>query len=73
MANTLPEDIMQLRMLWGQLDEAFGQLIRVASPRQAAAARDLLKRTRRSVFAILAEDEDGGAPDMPAEHGKGDE
>ena len=63
-ANTLPEEIMELRMLWTQLDDAFGQLIRHANPAQAAAARTLLKKTRRSIFAILADDID--------EHGKGD-
>ncbi|MET8157091.1 PadR family transcriptional regulator [Sphaerisporangium sp. NPDC005289] len=57
-ARTLPEDMMELRMLWGRLGEAFGQLAQVASPRQVAAARELLKSTRRSVFAILADDGD---------------
>ncbi|WP_248962740.1 PadR family transcriptional regulator [Sphaerisporangium perillae] len=57
-ARTLPEDMMELRMLWGQLSEAFGQLTQVANPRQVAAARKLLKNTRRSVFAILADDAD---------------
>ncbi|MET8144452.1 PadR family transcriptional regulator [Sphaerisporangium sp. NPDC005288] len=57
-ARTLPEDMMELRMLWGRLGEAFGQLAQVASPRQVAAARELLKSTRRSMFAILADDGD---------------
>ncbi|MFC4536793.1 PadR family transcriptional regulator [Sphaerisporangium dianthi] len=57
-ARTLPEDMMELRMLWGRLSEAFGQLTQVANPRQVAAARKLLKTTRRSVFAILADDDD---------------
>ncbi|MFC6084445.1 PadR family transcriptional regulator [Sphaerisporangium aureirubrum] len=71
-ARTLPEEMMELRMLWGQLNEAFGQLTQVANPRQVAAARDLLKKTRRSIFAILADDgDDDGASNRP-DTGKGE-
>ncbi|GAA3799292.1 hypothetical protein GCM10022226_18340 [Sphaerisporangium flaviroseum] len=57
-AGSLPEEMMELRLLWGQLSEAFGQLTQVANARQVAAARALLRSTRRSVFAILADDEE---------------
>ncbi|MBB4703041.1 PadR family transcriptional regulator [Sphaerisporangium siamense] len=57
-ASSLPEEMMELRMLWSQLGEAFAQLTQVANPRQLAAARTLLKSTRRSIFVILADDGD---------------
>jgi DNA-binding PadR family transcriptional regulator len=57
-ARSMPEEMMELRMLWGLLSEAFGQLTQVANARQVAAARSLLRSTRRSVFAILADDEE---------------
>ncbi|WP_250563268.1 PadR family transcriptional regulator [Sphaerisporangium fuscum] len=57
-ARSLPEEMMELRMLWGQLSEAFGQLTHVANAKQVAAASRLLKTTRRSIFAILADDAD---------------
>ena len=57
-ARSLPEEMMELRMLWGQLSEAFGRLTQVADARQIAAASALLRGARRSVFAILADDED---------------
>ena len=56
-AGTLPEELAELRMLWAQLHEAFGQLVQVANSRQAAAARRLLRDTRRAIFRILAEDD----------------
>ncbi|RCG29426.1 PadR family transcriptional regulator [Sphaerisporangium album] len=54
-AGSLPEEMMELRMLWARLGDAFAQLTQVATPEQLAAARRLLKTTRRSIFAILAE------------------
>ncbi|SEK92009.1 PadR family transcriptional regulator [Nonomuraea pusilla] len=55
-ARSVPEDRHELRLLWGQLSEAFVHLTRTANDRQVAEAKQLLKRTRRSVFQILAED-----------------
>ncbi|SDR28681.1 PadR family transcriptional regulator [Thermostaphylospora chromogena] len=55
--NSLPKEMAELRLLWAQLNEAFGQLVQVANARQVAAARRLLRDTRRSIFRILAEDD----------------
>ncbi|MEU8246181.1 PadR family transcriptional regulator [Nonomuraea sp. NPDC048916] len=55
-ARTIPEDRHELRLLWAQLNEAFLHLTRTANDRQVAAAKQLLRQTRRSVFQILAED-----------------
>ncbi|MFG1943095.1 PadR family transcriptional regulator [Nonomuraea sp. NPDC048826] len=55
-ARTVPEDRHELRLLWGQLGEAFLHLTRTANDQQVAEAKKLLRRTRKSVFQILAED-----------------
>lgn len=55
-ASSVPEDRHELRLLWAQLNEAFLHLTRTANDDQVAAAKDLLKSTRKSVFKILAED-----------------
>ncbi|GAA4506560.1 MULTISPECIES: PadR family transcriptional regulator [Nonomuraea] len=55
-ASTVPEDRHELRLLWGQLGEAFVHLTRTANDRQVAEAKKLLRQTRKSVFQILAED-----------------
>ncbi|MEQ4721466.1 PadR family transcriptional regulator [Nonomuraea sp. B19D2] len=55
-ARSVPQDHHELRALWGQLNEAFSHLVRTASPRQVAQAKELIKKTRRSMFQILAED-----------------
>ncbi|MFI6480683.1 PadR family transcriptional regulator [Nonomuraea sp. NPDC050663] len=55
-ASTVPEDRHELRLLWGQLGEAFLHLTRSANDRQVAEAKELLRSTRRSMFKILAED-----------------
>jgi DNA-binding PadR family transcriptional regulator len=55
-ARSVPEDRHELRLLWGQLHEAFLHLTHTANDRQVAAAKHLLRETRRSVFHILAED-----------------
>ncbi|MGI5272717.1 PadR family transcriptional regulator [Nonomuraea sp. CA-218870] len=55
-ASTVPEDRHELRLLWGQLGEAFVHLTRTANDHQVAEAKKLLRRTRQSVFRILAED-----------------
>jgi DNA-binding PadR family transcriptional regulator len=57
-AGSLPEEMMELRLVWVRLSEAFGQLTQVANARQVAAARTLLRSTRRSIFAILAADDE---------------
>jgi DNA-binding PadR family transcriptional regulator len=56
-ARSVPEDRHELRLLWGQLGEAFGHLTQVASDSQVARTKKLLKNTRREIFRILAEDE----------------
>ncbi|HEY9523863.1 MAG TPA: PadR family transcriptional regulator [Thermopolyspora sp.] len=56
-ARSLPGEMMDLRMLWAQVNEVFGQLTRVANAGQVTAAKRLLRDTRRSLFRILAEDD----------------
>ncbi|WP_113698851.1 PadR family transcriptional regulator [Nonomuraea lactucae] len=55
-ARSIPEDRHELRLLWAQLNEAFLHLTRTANDHQVAQAKQLLRRTRRSVFHILSED-----------------
>ncbi|MEV0346016.1 PadR family transcriptional regulator [Nonomuraea sp. NPDC050680] len=55
-ARSVPEDRHELRLLWAQLNEAFGHLARTANDQQVARAKKLLRQTRKSVFQILAED-----------------
>lgn len=55
-ARSVPEDRHELRLLWAQLNEAFSHLVRTANDDQVAAAKRLLRETRKSVFKILAED-----------------
>lgn len=55
-ASSVPEDRHELRLLWGQLSEAFLHLTRTANDGQVASAKKLLRETRKSVFKILAED-----------------
>lgn len=57
-ARSLPEDRHELRLVWGQLSEAFVHLTHVASDRQVAETKKVLKDTRRQIFMILAEDDD---------------
>nr|WP_246080856.1 PadR family transcriptional regulator [Nonomuraea mesophila] len=54
-ARSVPAGHHELRVLWAQLTEAFTHLARTGSDRQVAEAKQLIKRTRRSVFQILAE------------------
>ncbi len=56
-ANSLPEEMAELRLVWAQVNQVFGQLTQVANARQVAAANRLLRDTRRSIFRILAEDD----------------
>lgn len=62
-ANSLPEEMAELRLLWAQVNQAFGQLTQVANANQVAAANRLLRQTRRSIFKILAEDDLEGTDD----------
>ncbi|NJP89106.1 PadR family transcriptional regulator [Nonomuraea sp. FMUSA5-5] len=55
-ARTVPDDHHELRLLWAQLNEAFGHLVRTGGDRQLAEAKKLIKQTRKSIFQILAED-----------------
>ncbi|MEU8195642.1 PadR family transcriptional regulator [Microbispora amethystogenes] len=54
--RSLPEDRHELRLLWGQLGEAFVHLTHVADDRQVAETKKLLRSTRQAMFRILAED-----------------
>lgn len=54
--RSLPEDRHELRLLWGQLSEAFVHLTHVADDRQVAETKKLLRSTRQAMFRILAED-----------------
>ncbi|RBQ19503.1 PadR family transcriptional regulator [Spongiactinospora rosea] len=56
--RSVPEDRHELRLLWGQVGEAFLHLTRTADDKQVAAAKRLLKETRRGFFKILADDYD---------------
>lgn len=53
--TAVPPDHHELRLLWAQLNEAFSHLVRTADERQIAAAKELIKKTRKSMFQILAE------------------
>lgn len=56
-ARSLPEDRHELRLLWGQLVEAFVHLTHVADDRQVAETKKVLRSTRQAIFRILSEDE----------------
>ncbi|WP_283136995.1 PadR family transcriptional regulator [Rhizohabitans arisaemae] len=56
-AGTLPDPIMEMRLLWAQVAEVFAHLTAVANPAQVASANELLKSTRQAMFRILAEDQ----------------
>ena len=62
-ANSLPEEMAELRLLWAQVNQVFGQLLQVANDKQVKAAKRLLRDTRRSIFRILAEDDLEGTDD----------
>ncbi|MDP4508230.1 PadR family transcriptional regulator [Nonomuraea turcica] len=55
-ARSVPADRHELRLLWAQLNEAFAHLVRTAGDRQVEEAKQLIKKTRKAVFQILAED-----------------
>ncbi|GAA4584492.1 hypothetical protein GCM10023194_24590 [Planotetraspora phitsanulokensis] len=55
--RSLPEDRHELRLLWGQLGEAFIHLTHVADDRQVAETKKLLRSTRQAMFRILSEGE----------------
>ncbi|WP_066364089.1 PadR family transcriptional regulator [Herbidospora mongoliensis] len=57
-AQSLTEDRHEMRLLWGQLAEAFIHLTQVATDEQVAQTKKLLKNTRREMFRILAGDDD---------------
>jgi DNA-binding PadR family transcriptional regulator len=50
---------MELRMLIGQVAGAVIQVAQVGNAAQVARAKDLMTNTRRSLYRILAEDDDG--------------
>ncbi|MBP2705749.1 helix-turn-helix transcriptional regulator [Microbispora sp. RL4-1S] len=55
-ARCIPQDRDELRLLWGQLNEAFLHLFQVADDDQVVQAKRLLKKTRQAMFMILSED-----------------
>lgn len=55
-ARSVSDDRHELRLLWAQLNEAFAHLVRTAGDRQVEEAKQLIKKTRKAVFQILAED-----------------
>lgn len=57
-AQGMTEDRHEMRLLWGQLAEAFIHLTQVATDEQVAQTKKLLKSTRREMFRILAGDDD---------------
>ncbi|GLX94203.1 helix-turn-helix transcriptional regulator [Herbidospora sp. NBRC 101105] len=57
-AQGMTEDRHEMRLLWGQLAEAFIHLTHVATDEQVAQTKKLLKTTRREMFRILAGDDD---------------
>ncbi|PZG44953.1 PadR family transcriptional regulator [Spongiactinospora gelatinilytica] len=65
--RSVPEDRHELRLLWGQVGEAFLHFTRTADDKQVAAAKRLLKETRRGFFKILADDHTDGIDPRPAE------
>jgi DNA-binding PadR family transcriptional regulator len=62
--EAVDEGVVELFETMKQVGLAVGQISQVAGEQQLAAARRLLAETRRSLYRILAEDEDeGGARD----------
>jgi DNA-binding PadR family transcriptional regulator len=59
-ARSVPADRHELRVLWGQVAEAFVHLTHTADDRQVEAAKELLRKTRRGIFGILADDDTKG-------------
>ncbi|MEW9549201.1 PadR family transcriptional regulator [Nonomuraea sp. NPDC050783] len=55
-ARSVPAGQHELALLWAQLNEAFAHLVHTAGDRQVEEAKKLIRRTRRAVFQILAED-----------------
>ncbi|GII92280.1 PadR family transcriptional regulator [Sinosporangium siamense] len=57
-ARSVPDEMQELRMLWGQVSQAFLHLTHIADATQLEAAKKLLITTRKSIFTILAEGDD---------------
>jgi DNA-binding PadR family transcriptional regulator len=57
-ASSFPSDAVELRSLIAQVASAAVQVVRVGSPAQVAQARTILTETRRSLYRILAADDE---------------
>ncbi len=60
-ARSVGSDAIELRSLLGQVAMAAVQVVRVGSPAQVDQARDILTEARRSLYRILAADDEAGA------------
>lgn len=58
MREDMAEDVMELRHLFGQVGHAFMQVAHVGTDDQVAQARTVMTDARRSLYRILAEDDD---------------
>jgi DNA-binding PadR family transcriptional regulator len=56
-ADDVPPAVAELRDLMYQVREAARQVVHAGSERQLTAANDLLRETRRKLYALLAEDD----------------
>ncbi len=60
-AGSVGSDAIELRSLFGQVAMAAVQVVRVGSPAQVDQARDILTEARRSLYRILAADDEAAA------------
>ncbi len=63
-ASSVGSDAIELRSLIGQLAMAAVQVVKVGNEAQVAQARDILTETRRSLYRILAADDEPGADEQ---------
>jgi DNA-binding PadR family transcriptional regulator len=69
-ADTVHDDMIELRDVFMQVGVAFGQVVQTGSAAQVAEARKVLADTRRALYRILAEGDD--ADDSAADDSVGD-
>src|SRR5256885_4778439 len=58
-ADSVGEEMVDLRVLFGQVGMAMRQVAEVGTPAQRGAARKVLADARRALYRLLAEDEEG--------------
>ena len=63
-ARSVGSEAIELRSLFGQVAMAAIQVVRVGSPAQVGQARDILTETRRSLYRILAADDEAAADEQ---------